>query len=45
MGKAVMLKGLKKRISEKIKSNMMIPGLRIEYERGDYDVFTDQLCK
>merc|ERR1712151_1404768 len=43
MGKVVMLKGIKERISEKIKPHFMIPGLRIEYEKGDYDEFVDRL--
>lgn len=43
MGKVVMLAGIKESIVEKIKSHFMIPGLSIEYERGDYDEFVDQL--
>merc|ERR1712157_208715 len=43
MGKVVMLEGIKESIVEKIKSHFMIPGLSIEYERGDYDEFVDQL--
>merc|ERR1711862_82862 len=43
MGKVVMLEGIKESIVEKIKSHFMIPGLRIEYERGDYDEFVDQV--
>ena len=43
MGKVVMLAGIKESIVEKIKSHFMIPGLSIEYERGDYDDFVDQL--
>ena len=45
MGKVVMIKGYKERITKKIVNNFMIPGLRVEYEKGDYDIFADQICK
>ena len=43
MGKVVMIQGYKERITRKIKTHFMIPGLRVEYERGDYDIFADQI--